>query len=83
MSSKLTLSIDREVIEYAKKYAKDNYISLSKMIEMYLRSLLEKSSLEKTKISPITKELSNLHRKKISKKNDKELLVEALNNRYS
>ena len=37
MSSKLTLSIDREVIEYAKKYAKDNYISLSKMIEMYLR----------------------------------------------
>jgi len=39
MDKKLTLSINQSVIEKAKKYAKENQTSLSKMIEAYFDSL--------------------------------------------
>ena len=41
MDKKLTLSIDERVIAKAKDYAKANNISLSRMIEDYLRALVE------------------------------------------
>ena len=36
MNTKLTLNIDQSVIEEAKFYAKNNSVSLSKLIENYL-----------------------------------------------
>jgi len=42
MTNKLTLSVDKEVIEHAKNYAKDNGRSLSQIVESYLKSLTEK-----------------------------------------
>lgn len=39
MNKKLTLSLDQGIIEKAKRYAKLNKISLSKMIESYFDSL--------------------------------------------
>ena len=39
MNTKLTLNLDKGVIEEAKSYAKENKMSLSKLIENYLRSL--------------------------------------------
>lgn len=39
MDKKLTLSLNQNVIEKAKKYAKSNKTSLSKMIEAYFDSL--------------------------------------------
>lgn len=36
MDTKLTLSLDKEIIGRAKKYAKSQHTSLSKMIESYL-----------------------------------------------
>jgi hypothetical protein len=39
MDKKLTLSLDQGVIEKAKRYAKRNKTSLSKMIESYFASL--------------------------------------------
>lgn len=42
MDKKLTLSLDQVVIEEAKKYAKSNSTSLSKLIESYLDSLTDK-----------------------------------------
>lgn len=45
MSHKLTLSIsDKELIEEAKKYAKANNQSLSRMIESYLKSIISKNN---------------------------------------
>jgi len=41
MSTKLTLTIDKHIIEEAKKYAKSNGRSLSNIIEEYLKSLIE------------------------------------------
>jgi len=38
MQAKLTLTVDREVIESAKSYAKDNAKSLSDIVEEYLKS---------------------------------------------
>ncbi len=61
MDTKLTLSLDKNVIEQAKKYAKKKNISLSKLIEAYLNkaSLLEK---EEPVISPLVKSLSGVIR---------------------
>ena len=39
MMSKLTLSVDPGVVSRAKRYAKQNGISLSKMVEAYLASI--------------------------------------------
>ena len=41
MDKKLTISLDERVIAKAKDYAKANNISLSRMIEDYLRALVE------------------------------------------
>lgn len=59
MDKKLTLSLDGNIIETAKNYAKSNNISLSKLIESYLGSLTneEKRNVE---ISPLVKSLSGV-----------------------
>ena len=55
MSTKLTLTIDKSVIEDAKAYAKLHGKSLSQMIENYLRSLPKERG--KQVISPNVKKL--------------------------
>lgn len=42
MTNKLTLSVNKEVIEHAKNYAKNTGRSLSQIVESYLKSLTEK-----------------------------------------
>ena len=59
MNTKLTLNIDKGVIDQAKSYAKDNNVSLSKLIESYLNSLTTKSE-KKSKISPLVKSLTGV-----------------------
>lgn len=44
MNTKLTLSLEKEVIEQAKIYAKGTGRSLSEMVENYFKSLVEKSN---------------------------------------
>lgn len=44
MNTKLTLNIDQNIIEEAKSYAKNNSVSLSKLIENYLLSITTKDS---------------------------------------
>jgi hypothetical protein len=59
MNTKLTLNIDQTVIEDAKFYAKNNRVSLSKLIENYLLSLTQKED-EKCKISPLVESLTGV-----------------------
>lgn len=59
MDKKLTLSLDKSIIERAKSYAKENNISLSKLIESYLSSITKPSS-RKEEISPLVKSLSGV-----------------------
>jgi len=43
MDSKITLSFDKSVIEKAKEYAKENNISLSRLIEFLLTKVTAKT----------------------------------------
>jgi len=59
MNAKLTLNLNKSIIEEAKIYAQENKMSLSKLIENYLNSLIKSSSTEK-KISPLVKSLTGV-----------------------
>lgn len=63
MNTKLTLNIDKSIINKAKTYASTQHISLSKLVEEYLKSL-SSSSKEEFIIAPITKELGGIIKKK-------------------
>ncbi|MAC94349.1 MAG: hypothetical protein CMC96_02485 [Flavobacteriales bacterium] len=58
MNTKLTLTIERDIIERAKSYAKDKNRSLSDIIENYLKILTEKEQKnEDQKLNPIVESL--------------------------
>ena len=59
MNTKLTLILDKNIIERAKTYASTKKTSLSKLIESYLDRVTaeEKSKIE---ISPLVKSLSGV-----------------------
>ncbi|PQJ78276.1 DUF6364 family protein [Polaribacter porphyrae] len=63
MDSKLTLKLNKAVIEQAKAYAKEQQISLSRLIENYLATIT-KSKIESDKreieITPLVKSLSGI-----------------------
>lgn len=59
MDSKLTLKLDKNVIELAKQYASENNISLSRMIENYLQAVTEKKH-NQIKISPLVESLTGV-----------------------
>jgi hypothetical protein len=58
MNTKLTLSIDSKIIESAKKYSKKKGISLSKVVEEYLKKIASSSRSNKNK--PSLKELRGI-----------------------
>ncbi len=58
MSTKLTLSIDENVVAEAKEYAKESGKSLSKIIEGYLRGLKNKKrNVKQDELPPVLKRL--------------------------
>jgi hypothetical protein len=59
MNTKLTLNLDKEIIEEAKTYAKSHRVSLSKLIENYLHSLTRKSK-KKSTVSPLVESLTGI-----------------------
>lgn len=56
MPSKLTLTIDKEVVESAKVYAKEHGRSVSELVENYLRKLAGSKKSEGKK-SPVVNRL--------------------------
>lgn len=63
MTTKLTLTMDKSVIEAAKRHAKEQERSLSNLIETYLRAITRDSTPndekeeEEVELSPIVKSL--------------------------
>lgn len=58
MNTKLTLSIDNEIKQKAKDYAKANNQALSDIIENYLKTLIREQRPEKSqKVYPVVKSL--------------------------
>ena len=58
MESKLTLKLNSSVIEQAKTYAKKKNTSLSKLIESYLRMLVDPKQINEA--VPLVKGLSGI-----------------------
>lgn len=58
MDTKLTLKLNKEIIEKAKVYASVNQVSLSRLIENYLSSLISEKPTNDLQISPFVKSLS-------------------------
>jgi hypothetical protein len=60
MDTKLTLKLDKYVIDKAKEYASTHKRSLSRLVEAYLQSLIEKENHESDddiEISPFVKNM--------------------------
>lgn len=58
MNTKLTLTIEKEIIQKAKEYAKDKNRSLSDIVENYLKILTkEEKEKELKKLNPVVKSL--------------------------
>jgi hypothetical protein len=74
MDKKLTLKLNKDTIEKAKKYAKKRHQSLSKLVGNYFDYLSNSEEKEHLKFSALTKELSGI----ISLKKDFDLKKEYL-----
>jgi len=59
MDKKLTLKLNEDVIVKAKKYASDKNISLSRLIEQYLNSVVSKKNKKDFEISPFIRSISS------------------------
>jgi hypothetical protein len=59
METKLTLKLDKAIIQSVKKYAHNNNKSLSKLVELYFRNLVSDDD-KKMKYSPLVEELSGV-----------------------
>ena len=57
MDTKLTLTLDKQVITKAKKYAKNSGRSLSDLIESYLKNVVSSNNKDDFEISPRVKAL--------------------------
>jgi hypothetical protein len=79
MDSKLTLKLDTSIIENAKIYAKDNDISLSKMIENYLQALTTRKHKEK-EVTPLVASLTGVIQ--LDNLDDKKDYTDYLSNKY-
>lgn len=82
MNTKLTLTIEKEVIEEAKRYAKEKGQSLSGLVENYFKLLTrDKIQISQKELSPRTRKLRGI----LKVENDfdyKEVLTEELSKKY-
>ena len=82
MNTKLTLSIEKEVIDAAKEYAKSQGRSLSNVIEEYLKSVTKRKSKKKEhKFNSLIEELSGSVKLPANKTYD-DVLTEAFVEKY-
>lgn len=82
MNTKLTLTIEKEVIEIAKEYAKEKGQSLSEMVENYFKLItVNRKKVKQKQLSPKVKKLRG-----IIKTGDnfdyKQILTEELSKKY-
>lgn len=82
MKTKLTLTIENEVIKIAKEYAKEKGQSLSEMVENYFKFVtVERVKIKEKKLSPKVRKLRGI----IKTDNNfdyKQVLTEELSKKY-
>jgi hypothetical protein len=82
MKTTLTFTIEKEVIEIAKVYAKENGLSLSEMVENYFKFLTAKHpKIKEKQLSPKVRKLRGII--KVDDNFDyKKILTEGLSKKY-
>ena len=80
MDSKLTLKLNESVIERAKQYAKENNVSLSRMIESYLQAVTVRKK-NKIIVSPLVESLTGVI--ELKNKNYRKDYTDFLSQKYS
>ncbi len=80
MTTKLTLTVEQDIIEKAKIYAKSKGQSLSGIIENYLKAIIVER-VESESIAPISKSLKGSF-KELSKEDYKSQLSDRLAEKY-
>ena len=82
MNTKLTLTIEKKVIQIAKEYAKEKGQSLSELVENYFKLITkDRRSIEPAELSPRVKRLRGII--KVDEDLDyKQILTEELLNKY-
>jgi hypothetical protein len=82
MNTKLTLTIEKEVIEMAKEYAKEKGQSLSELVENYFKLVtVKRTRLMEKQLSPKVRKLRGI----IKTENNfdyKQILTEELSKKY-
>lgn len=82
MNTKLTLTIDKEIIEVAKEYAKEKGQSLSEMVENYFKLITtHRRPIEPEELSPRIRRLRGII-KTDDKIDHKQILTEELSKKY-
>ncbi|HNE50810.1 MAG: DUF6364 family protein [Chitinophagales bacterium] len=80
MTTKLTLTVEKEIIEKAKIYAKNTDRSLSKIVESYLDNLIKDSESNTIKSAKLTKLVGSI---KVPKNFDEKIaLSEYFNSKH-
>jgi hypothetical protein len=60
MDSKLTLKLNKKIIEKAKSFAKKNNTSLSNLVENYFEILIQRGSGQELALPPTVKSLAGV-----------------------
>jgi hypothetical protein len=82
MSSKLTLTIQKEIIETAKEYAKEKGLSLSEMVESYFKLVTVNRKVNTQKqLSPKVRKLRGIIKTEVEL-DYKKILTEELSKKY-
>lgn len=82
MNTKLTLTIEEEIIKVAKSYAKEHGQSLSEIVENYFKLITAHKPEEKTEqLSPRVKKLRGII-KTSETIDEKKILMEELERKY-
>ncbi len=82
MNTKLTLTLEKKVIDIAKKYAKEKGQSLSELVENYFKMItIQHRAIEPEELSPRIKRLRGIVKLE-DHKNYQEILEEELTKKY-
>ena len=77
--SKLTLSVDEDVVAAAKRYAEQQGTSVSKLVQRYLDAVARPGKLSREDLPPITRRLSGVLK---GVKFDREEYIDYLDRKY-
>ncbi len=85
MLTKLTLTIDQDVVAKAKTYAKVKQRSVSKLVEEYLRTVSDSENIRNNNLNleaPLTGSITGMFNEEYNGQSYKDILEEALLDKY-